>query len=104
MDGYAIARLKDMLDEIGEDRVKSMLSSFSCPLNPDLEYFLKRRAIEFSRQGIAPTYLVFASYKKEIKLIAYFTLTVKTFCVQRGSLSKNLKKKIAKFGTYDELN
>ena len=37
---YNIRRLLDD-PEIGEEVVKEMLSSFQCPLNPDVEAFLK---------------------------------------------------------------
>ena len=35
MDGYQLISLKEMLDTIGEERVKAILSNFSCPLNGD---------------------------------------------------------------------
>ena len=28
-----------LLEQVGKDRVKDILSSFSCPLNPDVEFF-----------------------------------------------------------------
>lgn len=63
LSGYAQANLLDMLDEIGEERVQFILSSFSCPLNPDVEVFLRGKAIPFAKMGIAATHLVFASYQ-----------------------------------------
>lgn len=49
MSGYIGINLRDILfDEIlGENVAKKLLSSFSCPLNPDVEHFLKHTAIEF---------------------------------------------------------
>ena len=44
-DGYALVLLSDMLDELGEDATKSILSEFSCPKNKDVETFLKKKAI-----------------------------------------------------------
>ena len=32
---------------LGEDKLVQLLSEFSCPLNPDVERFLKQQAIEF---------------------------------------------------------
>lgn len=57
---YISVNLKAMIDEIGESAVKALLSNFSCPLNKDVEQFLRIKAIEFSKQGIAQTHLVFA--------------------------------------------
>lgn len=102
MTGYNLVSLKDMIEELGEEKTKTFLSDFYCPKNPDVEKFIRYKAIEFSRQNIAPTHLVFTSYKDRIRLIGYFTLTIKNFYVAKNKLSKNLIKRISKFGTYDE--
>ncbi|HBE8542627.1 TPA: N-acetyltransferase, partial [Clostridioides difficile] len=49
MSGYLIVNLSNMLGELEEEEVKKILSSFSCPLNKDVEDFLKNKAIEFSK-------------------------------------------------------
>lgn len=43
MSGYIGVNLRDtLLDEtLGESAAKGILSSFSCPLNPDVEHFLR---------------------------------------------------------------
>ena len=71
MAGYVKVNLKEIIDELGEDRAKSILADFVCPLNKDVEYFLKNKAIEFSKQGLSTTYLIFVSHQKEYKLVAY---------------------------------
>ncbi len=43
MTGYAIASLNDMVDSLGESEVIKLLSSFSCPMNKDVEEFLKTK-------------------------------------------------------------
>lgn len=60
MSGYIGVNLRDiLLDEtLGESAAKGILSSFSCPLNPDVEHFLRNVAIEFSKQSISSTYLI----------------------------------------------
>ena len=35
---------------LGEDKLEQLLSEFSCPLNPDVERFLKQQAIEFVKK------------------------------------------------------
>ena len=100
MDGYQLISLKEMLDTIGEERVKAILSNFSCPLNGDVEYFLKHRAISFAKQGMSPTHLVFSSYQGEPVLVGYFTLTVKSFFIQKNRVSSTCYKRISKFGQY----
>jgi hypothetical protein len=91
-----------MLQELGEDKLKSILSSYLCPYNKDIEYFLNDKAIEFSKQRIAATHLVFTSYKDKPVLIGYFTLANKFIFIPKKHLSNTLKKRIAKFGTRQE--
>ncbi len=100
--GYFIINLADMLTEIGEDATKSILLEFSCPVNGDIEYFIKHKAVEFSKQSLAKTHLVFCSYKSELVLVGYFTLANKVILVNPDVLSKNKRKSITKFGTYNK--
>ncbi len=102
MAGYKQFVLKEMIEQLGEESVKAILSNFSCPQNLDVEKFIKYKAIEFSKQNIAPTHLVFAEYKGNLELVGYFTLAPKTVCIKRGNLKSNLRRRVAKFGTYDE--
>ena len=102
MTGYSIANLKEMIATLGEEKVKTILSDFSCPLNADVERFLKASAVPFAIQGIAATYLVFTSYKGEVVLIGYFTLANKWFTISKtAKLSNTLRKRIAKFCTFN---
>ena len=100
MQGYAVVNLKHMLDEMGEDETKRFLSDFSCPLNADVEDFLKFKAIEFSRQGLAQTHLVMASYRDKPVLVGYFALANKYISVNAGKISKTTKKRINKFSIW----
>lgn len=84
MTGYKKIVLRDMIEQLGEDKVKDILSNFSCPQNPDVENFIRHKAIEFSKQNIATTHLIFTSVKNEIRLIGYFTLTIKNFYIAKG--------------------
>jgi len=85
------------------DRAKSILFDFYCPLNLGLEKFLRNGvAIEFAKQRIAATHLVFTSYKNSPALIGYFTLSSKVIVVKKKSISKRLQKRIRKFAQYDE--
>jgi hypothetical protein len=90
-----------MINELGEDRTKTILSEFSCPVNLDVESFIHHKAIDFSKQGLSGTHLVSTSHKKKDRIIGYFTLAIKLFHVSGNKLSKNWIKRISKFGTYD---
>ena len=105
MSGYIGINLRDILndDSLGESVAKNVLSSFSCPLNPDVEYFLRHTAIEFSKQSISSTYLVMASYKDQYVLCGYFALANKVFCIEKDSFpNRNWKRRMAKFGQFDK--
>lgn len=104
MSGYIGINLRDILydESLGESAAKSILSSFSCPLNPDVEHFLKNVAIEFTKQSISSTYLIMASYKNEYVLVGYFTLANKIFCIDKDSLpNRKWRSRMAKFGQFD---
>ncbi len=103
MTGYNIVNLQELTEEVGENRVKEILSNFSCPLNKDVEYFLQRKAIEFARQGIGQTHLVFTSYKNDIVLIGYFALAMKDiFVSNRAHINNRWKQRLKRFATNEE--
>ena len=98
--GYKVVNLQELIEEVGEEFARDYLSKFSCPLNQDVENFLKFKAIEFSKQGLSQTHLVMASHKKKMVLVGYFTLANKTISVSSKSLSNTAKKRIGKFSIY----
>ena len=84
---YYQVNLQNMLEELGKDRAETILSAFSCPQNEDVEYFLKRKAILFSQQGFAKTFLVFwcSADETERYLIGYYSIASKVIEVERNS-------------------
>lgn len=101
MAGYSLINLINLIEVLGEEQVKQFLSNFSCPLNPDVESFLRTKAIEFSKQGFAQTHLVLASYKKEQVLVGYFSLASKYVTISEKALTNSLRKRLRYFATYD---
>lgn len=79
MKGYNIINLQDMIDELGEDRVKTILLTFMSKYNRDVQEFLHNKAIEFSKQSISRTHLVFASFKGKPVLVGYFFFKCKIY-------------------------
>lgn len=100
--GFKIISLNELLEQLGEERTREILSSFSCPLNYDVENFLKHKAIVFDNQSISRSKLVFTSYKKQLVLVGYFTLTYKDFIIPDKVLTSNLRRRLNKFGSYDK--
>ena len=86
MTGYKLIMLKDLLEEIEEDETRKILYSFLCPLNADVQMFLRDKAILFEKQRLSTTYLIFASFRGEPELAGYFTLAQKQFVIPNKSI------------------
>lgn len=100
MTGYKIITIDSLCESLGEEELVSILSNYSCPRNADIEDFLHTKALVFSRQSLAKTHLVFASYKGHYVLVGYFALANKTlFIPDRARLSESLKRRLSKFST-----
>lgn len=95
--------LSDLLEQLGEDEVKTILSSFSCPPNLDVENFLKSRAIEFSKRGFSKTHLVYwkTEDNSERELIGYYTIASKFITVQKNVVSNTQARKLKEHGVFD---
>lgn len=103
---YIQINLSDLLEQLGEDEVKEILSSFSCPINADVEKFLKERAVEFSKRQFSKTHLVFweTEDKKEKEFVGYYTITYKNITIERSAVSGREARKLREHGVYDEKN
>ena len=95
--------LRTLTDQIGEDGANSILSDFSCPWNADVECFLRQKAILFSKQRIATTYLVFTSYKDKPVLVGYYALANKSVVIRGATLNSDWRRRLKRFATYDEV-
>lgn len=92
----------DLISQVGEDVCKDILSSFYCPLNKDIENFIKEKAISFAKQQIAITYLVFKKESYDLTFVGYYTLTNKSIFINKDALSNSIARKILKFGQHDQ--
>lgn len=105
MDEFNVVRIMDLVESIGEDSVKEILSDFSCEYaegnrNVEVEEFLQKNAIEFSRRKMSITYLVMDD---ELRVFGFFTLTHKPIVIQDSVLkSKNTKKKLMRHAKFDD--
>ena len=85
---------------LGESRLLQVLSGFSCPKNPDVERFLKKSSIEFTKKNQSVTYLVFDVSSME--LVGYFTIALKPLTVRGETVSNTVKKKLMRVSELDE--
>ena len=86
--------------ELGEDELLQILSEFSCPLNPDVERFLKYSSIEFTKKNQSVTYLGFSV--ADGKLLGYFTLALKPLTVRGETVSNTVKRKLLRVSELDK--
>lgn len=103
MSEYVQVKLSEMIEQLGEDETKIILSQFACPRNKDVEDFFKYKAIEFSKQGLAKTTLVYWISDDQVEkyLVGYFAIAPKYIRIARDSVSNSLSKKMNKHGSYD---
>ncbi len=105
IEGFTILNIRDYLqndNEIGEADLKQLISDFSCPLNPDVEKFLTKNAIEFTKKNQSVTYLVFTT--EDAVLVGYFTLAIKPITLSAEGFSNNVKRKLARVSELDAEN
>lgn len=86
--------------KLGEDRLIQQISEFSCPKNPDVEHFLKKNTIEFTKKSQSVTYLVFSLSSME--LVGYFTIALKPLTVRGETVSNTVKRKLLRISELDE--
>lgn len=99
MSGYTVVNILDLLNEIGEEEVKLVLSDFSCPLNDEICRFVEKDAIEFAKKKSSITYLVFDD---DGRFIAFFTLTHKAIRIYADKLSATSEKRLSRYSQKDE--
>ena len=97
---YAIENILDIIEFDGEERLKSILSTFSCPINKDIENYLLNRAIDFAERKMSITYLVFDESRKT--LLGFFALAHKTLDVPATGLSNTAKRRISRYAPLNE--
>jgi len=91
---FSIIRLNDVLAEMGEDSCLGLIANFTCDQDPDVEFFLHAKAIEFEKLGLARTYLVFTTYQLSQIIVGYFAIAQK-YLKLHTKISKTKVKKIS---------
>ena len=104
-DNYTMINIREYLalgtdEEVGEPAPVRLLSDFSCPKNLDVEHFLKKNAIEFTKKNQSVTYLVFSNDEGE--LIGYFSIALKPLTVRGETVSNTVKRKLLRISELDE--
>lgn len=88
-----------VLDELGEEKLRRFLKSFSSPINPEIENFVRNKAIDFARRKLSVTYLV--TDMNDGGILGYFALTHKAVLIPQSNLSNTSRKKLERFAQLD---
>lgn len=95
-DKFLVTNIRQYLDsdnpKLGEEKLIQELSEFSCPKNSDIEQYLKKNAIEFTKKNQSVTYLVFSL--NSMALVGYFTIALKPLTVRGEKVSNTVRRKI----------
>ena len=103
-DKYLVINIRKYLESgdsrLGEEDLIQILSEFSCEKNPDVERFLKKSSIEFTKKNQSITYIVLSVEDGE--LLGYFTLALKPLTVRGETVSNTVRKKLLRISELDE--
>ncbi len=97
----SLLTISEFEDTVGSDALADTLASFSCPLNKEVESYLKdfSRAVQSSQMSSSVTYLAFDSRSND--LLGYFTLMMKAYSVKSDALNSANKRLIRRFSEID---
>lgn len=92
---YRTVKLYDLLhSKIGKEGIEKILADFSCPLNKDVEDFVKKKAYDFERVGLSRTYLVYTYDENENAVMCgMYALSPSIIELDEG-LTNKMKKKL----------
>ena len=95
-------KLTDFEKAVGEKMFADTLSCFSCPLNKDVEDYLKnpKRATNSSHMSSSVTYLVLDP--QTYGVLGYFTLMMKAYSVESKQLSSKNRRLVERFSEVDK--
>lgn len=98
MKEYTVINILDMLEAIGEEDLNVILSDFSCPINKEIEKFVRHNAVEFAKKKMSITYFLINS---DGEIAAIFTLTHKAVEIGNAEISSTMRKKLTRYAQLD---
>ncbi len=98
--GFEVLELGTYVRLVGKENARLVLRIFDCRINPEVQDFLVRKALQAEKLKSAITYLVFGTATSH--LLGYFTLVLKPFSVARDQLSSNNRRLVSRFAQLNE--
>ena len=100
-EGVKLRTLDEVKQTVGESGLTELIASYSCPLNKEVELYLKdaSRAIQSSSMSSSVTYLALDSSTGD--LLGYFTLMMKAYLVRASDLNSANRRLVKRFSEVD---
>ncbi len=98
--GFTVLNVLDIIEDSGEEIIREALSSFSCPLNEEIETFAREKIIDFAKRKISISYIVFDEL--DYQIVGYFALTHKAIEIKGTYLSNTSRRKLGNYSRYEE--
>ena len=92
---FSVQNIAEVIDAHGKDVVDDIIDGFSCRYNPEIDAYLRDRAIDFTRKSMTVTHLVFD--EDTGLLVGYFALTHKPVVFNADALSGTQRKRVERF-------
>lgn len=105
-EGFYVINIRDILAmdgknrDISEETLKNALAECSCPNNPEAELFLKKEAVNITKDGIAATHMVLK--KSDRTMLGYFTLAISAIKIKAENITEESRKSLDRVWFYDE--
>ena len=96
---YECYSIPELLNEYTENQIQTIINSFVSLKNSEIQDFLIKNSIDFTKKHQAITYLIF---DLNSNLMGYFTLAIKPIEISANLLSGNALKKILRISEIDE--
>ena len=100
VNGVSAYTIPQCVQAMGENALSIFLRGFSCPLNLEVEDFLKDKAWQSAKLSSSVTYLVWHDKRKD--LLGYFTLAAKAYSVMGKVLNSKNRRLVGRFAEVDE--
>lgn len=89
----------DMIANLGEDATQSILSQFLCPKNPEIENFVRYKALDLAKRKTTVTHLIMDECGS---VAAIYALTHKAITVSKPEFGSTMRKKLARYAHHDK--
>lgn len=75
-----VISLKQIYTDFGKDKTLELIDTFQCPLNIEIEIFLREKALLYEKYNVSRTFLyIHREHEDTLEILGFFSLTIKEF-------------------------